>query len=70
VGKEGGHIIMKKQAPQDVVQSTYVLGIGAKILKWWRWWLLKGRCSLCMMARGMWRGQEERYLNWLLEIGV
>jgi len=35
VGKEGGWIIMKKQAPQDVVQSIYILGIGGKILKWW-----------------------------------
>ncbi len=33
VGKEGGQSIMKKQAPQDVVQSTQVLGIGGKILK-------------------------------------
>jgi hypothetical protein len=26
---------MKKQSPQDVIQSTYVLGIGGKIFKWW-----------------------------------
>jgi len=35
VGKEGGWIIMKKQAPQDAVQSTYILGIEGKIPKWW-----------------------------------
>ncbi len=35
VGKEGGWNIMKKQVFQEVVQSTYVLKIGSKILKWW-----------------------------------
>jgi hypothetical protein len=30
VGKEGGWIIMKKQAPQDAVQSTCVLGSGGQ----------------------------------------
>jgi hypothetical protein len=35
VGKEGGWIIMKKQAPQDAIQSTYILRIGGKIPKWW-----------------------------------
>ncbi len=67
VGNDGGWIIMKKQAPQDIVQSTYVMGIGGKICKWWRWQLLKGRHSLCMMVGGKWRRQEDRYLNWLLE---
>jgi hypothetical protein len=35
VGKERGWIIMKKQTPQDAIQSTYVVGIGRKIIKWW-----------------------------------
>ncbi len=34
VGKEGDQNIMKKKTPRDVVQSTYVLGIGGKIFKW------------------------------------
>ncbi len=37
---EGGQIIMKKQILRDVVQSTYLLGIGGKILKW-----QGGRCK-------------------------
>jgi len=45
VGKEGGWIIMKKQALQDAIQSTCVLGSGGKNLKWWGVRLLKGRCS-------------------------
>jgi hypothetical protein len=52
---------------QDVVQSKHVLGIRGKILKWWGWRLLKGRHSLCMMARGEWKGKEKRYLNLLLD---
>jgi hypothetical protein len=35
VRKEGGWSIMKKQAFQEVVQSTYILEINGKILKWW-----------------------------------
>jgi hypothetical protein len=35
VGKERGCIIMKRQAPQDAVQSTCVFGSGGKILEWW-----------------------------------
>ncbi len=33
---------MKKQVFQDVIQSTYVLGIRGKILKWWGGGCLKG----------------------------
>jgi hypothetical protein len=43
------------------------LGIGGNILKWWGWWLLKGKHSLCMMAKSEWKGKEERYLNLLLD---
>jgi len=35
VGKEGGWIIMKRQALQNAIQSTCVLGSGGKIVKWW-----------------------------------
>ncbi len=35
MGKEGGWSIMKRQALQDVVPSTCVLGSGDKIFKWW-----------------------------------
>jgi hypothetical protein len=35
VGKKGGWIIMKRQAPQDAIQSICVLGSGGKIFKWW-----------------------------------
>jgi hypothetical protein len=35
VGKEEGWIIMKKQIIQNAIQSTYVMGIGGKIIKWW-----------------------------------
>jgi hypothetical protein len=31
------------------------------------WQLFKRRCSLCMMIGGEWKGEEERYLNLLLE---
>jgi len=57
----------EETSSKDVVQSSYILGIGGKILKWWGWWLLKRRHSLCMMARGEWKGKEERYLNMLLD---
>jgi hypothetical protein len=33
--EEGGWSIMKKQASQEVVQSTYILEINGKILKQW-----------------------------------
>ncbi len=50
---------MKKQGPRDIVQSTYVMGGGGKIFKWWGQWLLEKKRSLCMMVRGKWEGQEE-----------
>jgi len=42
VGKEGGWIMMKKQVFQGVIQSTYILGIGGKIFKWWGGSCLRG----------------------------
>jgi hypothetical protein len=35
VRKEGGYNIMKEQASQVVVKSTFVLENGGKIFKWW-----------------------------------
>ncbi len=31
------------------------------------WWLFKGKHSLYMIIGGEWKGEEERYLNLLLE---
>jgi len=42
--------------------------VGARTSSDEGWWLLKGRCSRCMMAGGEWEGQEERYLNPLLKL--
>ncbi len=41
VGK-GGQNIMKKKVPQNAFQSTYILKIGGKILKWWGGGCLRG----------------------------
>jgi len=35
VRKEGGYNIMKEQASQELVKSTFVLKNGNKIIKWW-----------------------------------
>jgi hypothetical protein len=68
VGKEGGWIIMKKQAPQDAISSTCGLRSGVRTSSGGGWWLFKGRCSRCMMVGGEWEGQEEKYLNLLLKL--
>jgi hypothetical protein len=58
---------LKKQYPQDVIQSTYISGIGGKILKWWGGGCSRGGAHFCMMIGGEWKGDEERYMNLLLE---
>jgi hypothetical protein len=53
--KEGGHNIMKEQAFQKVVKSTFLLVNGGKIIKWWV--VIGGECWKVM----------KRYLALLLK---
>jgi len=52
VGKEGGWIIMKKQAPQNAIQSTCVLRSGGKNFKWWGVAIVQGEV---LMMHDSWR---------------
>jgi hypothetical protein len=59
VGKEGVWIIMKKQVPQDVVQSTYILRIGGKIPKWWGGGYSRGDVHFISLLEASARGKKK-----------